>query len=159
MAASRRIVQECVEGYLFASDPLQLLLFRRPPARGSIWVPISGKVDPGDASLEAAMRRELAEETGLTEPCRIEPLEWHVPFDGPDGAAWRLHAYAVEVAPGWIPRLSREHDAWEWVTVAEARRRLHYPDNRDAVQRLARWLGSSAPRARSSPFRRGSHRS
>ncbi|MHB1434875.1 MAG: NUDIX domain-containing protein [Thermoplasmata archaeon] len=140
---SARIVRECVEGYLYSPEPLRLLLFRRPPERGGIWVPISGKVDPGDSSLESAMRRELAEETGLLEPRRVDPLEWHVPFDGPAGEPWRLHAYAIEVADGWIPTLSPEHEAFEWTTAPEAGRRLHYPDNRAAVGRLVRWLGGS----------------
>ncbi|EQD33336.1 lipoyltransferase [mine drainage metagenome] len=158
-APPARIVRECVEGYLYCPDPLRVLLFRRPPERGRIWVPISGKVDPGDASLEAAMRRELAEETGLREPRRIDPLEWHVPFDGPSGELWRLHAYAVEVPEGWSPTLSAEHEAFEWTTAAEARRRLHYPDNRAAVGRLVRWLGGPSPGAPSRspprrPFRR-----
>ncbi len=140
-----RIVRECVEGYLYSPDPLRLLLFRRPPDRGRIWVPISGKVDPQDPSLEAAMRRELAEETGLLDPRRVDPLDWHVPFDGPGGEPWRLHAYAIEVAEGWSPALSREHEAFEWTTAVEARRRLHYPDNRAAVGRLIGWLGGSPP--------------
>ena len=91
------IARECVEGYLFAEPPLELLLFRRYPTRGRIWVPISGKVEPSDADLEAALRRELAEETGLTGPVPVEALDWHVPFVADNGETWRLHAYAVRV--------------------------------------------------------------
>jgi len=130
------IARECVEGYLFSARPLRLLLFRRPPARGSIWVPISGKVDPGDTTLGAALLRELHEETGLRRPRRVESLDWAVPFRADNGEVWRLHAYAVEVASGFEPRLSPEHDACEWVGPDEAQRRLHYPDNREAVARL-----------------------
>lgn len=158
-APSARIQRECVEGYLYSPDPLRILLFRRPPERGRIWVPISGKVDPQDPSLEAAMRRELAEETGLRTPRRVDPLEWHVPFDGPQGEPWRLHAYAIEVEAGWSPTLSPEHEAFEWTTASEAQRRLHYPDNRAAVHRLVLWLGGPSeargPRASGrSPYRR-----
>jgi lipoyl(octanoyl) transferase len=125
-----------VEGYLFSSPPVRLLLFRRPPSRGSIWVPISGKVDPGDATLEAALRRELHEETGLRAPRRLISLDWEVPFRVDNGDVWRLHAYGVEVAYGFEPRLSQEHDASVWVAPDEAARRLHYEDNREAVGRL-----------------------
>ena len=130
------IARECVEGYLFASPPVELLLFRRPPARGRIWVPVSGKVDPSDADLESALRRELLEETGLRSPRRILPLDWHVPFRADNGETWRLHAYAVEVDRGFVPRLSDEHEAAEWVAPDEAVRRLHFEDNRAAVIRL-----------------------
>lgn len=135
------VAQECVEAYLFAFPPLRVLLFRRPPERASIWVPVSGKVDPGDVDFPAALRRELAEETGLVDPVRTVDLDWHVRFAGVDGKPWRLHAYAVEVPAGWTPRLSREHEAFEWVDADEARRRLHYEDNRAAIDRLRERLG------------------
>jgi 8-oxo-dGTP pyrophosphatase MutT (NUDIX family) len=130
------ISRECVEGYLFATPPLRLLLFRRPPSRGAIWVPVSGKVDPEDASFEAALLRELREETGLSGPLSVIPLDWHVPFRADNGEVWRLHAYAVEVGAAFEPHLSDEHDGAEWVTPAEAAHRLHYPDNQAAVGRV-----------------------
>jgi len=128
--------RECVEGYLFSSPPLELLLFRRPPSRGRIWVPVSGKTEPEDPSLESALARELEEETGLTEPIRVFSLDWHVPFRADNGETWRLHAYGVEVARSFRPRLSSEHEAWEWLSPDGAVQRLHYPDNREAVARL-----------------------
>ena len=139
------IARECVEGYLYAATPLTLLLFRRPPSRGSIWVPVSGKVDPGDRGLEDALRRELVEETGLTDAGPVLPLDWHVTFRADNGELWRLHAYAARVPPGFTPRLSGEHDAFEWVSPTEAIARLHYPDNRDAVRRLLEKLGLPSP--------------
>ena len=130
------IVQECVEGYLFAAPPVELLLFRRPPTRGRFWVPISGKVEPTDPDYEAALRRELAEETGLTRPRDVFPLDWEVPFSSESGATWRLHAFGVEVERSFRPRLSDEHDDAAWVRPDEAIARLHFEDNRAAVPRL-----------------------
>ncbi len=132
-----KIARECVEAYLYATPPLELLLFRRPPERGRFWVPVSGKVDPGDRDFEAALLREIDEETGLRPAAPPEPLDWHVPFPAENGETWRLHAYAVRVARDARPVLSREHDASEWVTTSEAIRRLHFPDNAEAVRRLA----------------------
>lgn len=131
------VAQECVEGYLFAGRPPRFLVLRRPPERGRIWVPVSGKVDPTDPDLESALRRELAEETGFHRFVRLFSLDWHVRFDGPDGRPWRLHAYGVELAGEEAPSLSREHEAFEWVDRDEAVRRLHYEDNREAIRRLA----------------------
>ena len=135
------VARECVEGYLYAGPPLELLVFRRPPARGEIWVPISGKVDPTDADFDAALRRELVEETGLIRARRLVPLDWHVKFRADNGEVWRLHAYGVEVDRGFVPTLSREHEQYAWVSVPEALRRLHYEDNRAAVHRLVERLG------------------
>jgi 8-oxo-dGTP diphosphatase len=130
------VALECVEGYVFVPEPLELLVLRRPPERGRIWVPVSGKVEPTDADLEAALRRELREETGLADPTSVFALDWHVPFRAPNGATWRLHAYGVEVPRPFVPALSDEHDAFAWLAPEEAIGRLHYPDNQEAVRRL-----------------------
>jgi lipoyl(octanoyl) transferase len=133
-----RIDQECVEGYLFVRRPFQVLLFRRPPSRGRIWVPISGKVDPSDRNLSDALRREIAEETGFRRFRHLFPLRWVFPFRGPIGGRWRLHAFAVELPARAKPRLSDEHDAFEWLDTPAALTRLHYRDNRAALRRLIR---------------------
>lgn len=139
------IDRECVEGYLFARGPTRLLLFRRPPSRASIWVPVSGKVEPTDPDLVAALRRELREETGYRAPGAVTPLDWEVTFPAPNGETWRLHAFAVEVDPEFTPQLSDEHDAYAWVTPEDAIARLHYDDNREAVRRLlARLTGTGS---------------
>jgi len=130
------IARECVEGYVFVRAPLRLLLLRRPASRDRIWVPVSGKVEPSDADLEAALRRELREETGVEHPRSLFPLDWHVPFQVPSGETWRLHAYGVELERADPPTLSDEHEEYAWLPVDEAIARLHYPDNRDAVRRL-----------------------
>ena len=132
------IARECVEGYIFTLQPLELLILRRPPRRDRIWVPVSGKVEPDDADLESALRRELREETALAEPRRVFSLDWHVPFTASNGETWRLHAYGVEVPSSFPPILSAEHDAFAWVSPDEAVRRLHFPDNQEAVRRLVR---------------------
>jgi 8-oxo-dGTP pyrophosphatase MutT (NUDIX family) len=139
------VARECVEGYLYAADPVELLLFRRPPARGRIWVPISGKVEPTDPTFESALRRELREETGLDDPIAIEALDWHVPFRADNGETWRLHAYSVEVRRTFVPRLSPEHDLAEWVPPPEAIVRLHFEDNRAAVRRLVERVARASP--------------
>jgi len=144
-AAEPPIAQECVEGYLYCRGPVRLLVLRRPPERGRIWVPVSGKVDPTDPDLEGALRRELQEETGFTEFARLFPLDWSVPFDGPDGRRWRLHAFGAELPGPAVPTLSREHEAFEWVDPAIAIERLHYEDNREAVRRLLAHLAPPGP--------------
>ena len=139
------VARECVEGYLFARAPLQLLVLRRPPARGSIWVPVSGKVEPTDADRAAAVRREVREETGLDRPRRVFSLTWHVPFRADNGETWRLHAYAVEVDRPFAPRLSDEHVAYRWLPADAAIAQLHYPDNQEAVRRLVGRLAAEPP--------------
>ena len=134
------IDQECVEGYLFQGTPPRILILRRPPERGGIWVPVSGKVDPSDSDFASALRREIVEETGITHWRRLFPLRWEVPFEGPEGRRWRLHAFGVELEEMSSPTLSQEHDAHAWVDASEAVRRLHYEDNKEAIRKLLRFL-------------------
>jgi len=138
-ARTGRIDRECVEGYLFAAPPLELLIFRRPPERGRFWVPVSGKVEPEDRDFPSALVRELEEETGLrVPPVDLIDLDWQVPFRADNGETWRLHAFAVKVPRGFSPRLSAEHESAEWVGADEAVRRLHFDDNKVAIERLRR---------------------
>jgi len=131
------VAKECVEAYLFASPPLEFLLFRRPPARGRIWVPVSGKVEPNDRDFPSAVAREVEEETGfVARRERLIDLDWQVPFRADNGETWRLHAFALEVPRSFEPRLSPEHEASEWVSANTALSRLHFEDNRAAVERL-----------------------
>ncbi len=136
MNPSPGIAVECVEGYVFVRDPAQVLILRRPPSRGSIWAPVSGKVESRDPDLPSALRRELLEETGYRELAGLHDLDWVVPFDGPDGRRWQLHAYGVELAQPERPRLSPEHVEFRWLPPVIARSRLHYSDNREAIDRL-----------------------
>jgi hypothetical protein len=61
-----------------------------------------------------------------------------VPFRVDTGETWRLHAFGVRIARSFRPRLSPEHEEAEWVSAEEAERRLHFDDNRAAVERLRR---------------------
>ncbi|MGI0151755.1 MAG: NUDIX domain-containing protein, partial [Thermoplasmata archaeon] len=87
---SAPVDQECVEGYLYVAAPASVLLLRRPPSRGGLWVPVSGKVEPTDPDLLSALRRELREETGFVPAGPPRALDWEVRFQGPNGGRWRL---------------------------------------------------------------------
>ncbi|MGA7923345.1 MAG: NUDIX domain-containing protein [Thermoplasmata archaeon] len=138
------IDQECVEGYVFHRPPLQILLFRRPPDRGNIWAPVSGKVEATDSDYPSALRRELLEETGFDQVNRVFPLDWEVIFPM-EGQRWRLHAFGVELHKVSVPTLSSEHAEFAWLSADDASRRLHYPDNREALARLLAFLDREGP--------------
>ena len=96
--------------------PTRLLAARRerPTALAGRWEFPGGKVDPGEAPLDA-LHRELAEELGITVAVGEE-------VKGPDDGGWRispryvLRLWTATVSSG-EPRPLQEHDALRWLPV------------------------------------------
>jgi 8-oxo-dGTP pyrophosphatase MutT (NUDIX family) len=108
----------------------QVLVLRRAAGTrcpGS-WEMVHGKVNEGE-SLEAAARRELREETGLTAESLFS-ITMH-PFYLVPRQTVQIAAVFAAVVPGDAPVVrGDEHDKHGWVTVAAARRRFSWPHER-----------------------------
>ena len=108
----------------------QVLVLRRAAGArcpGS-WEMVHGKVNE-DEPLEAAARRELLEETGLTAESLFS-ITMH-PFYLVPRQTVQIAAVFAAVVPGDAPVVrSEEHDKHGWVTVAAARRRFSWPHER-----------------------------
>jgi len=104
----------------------EALVMRRASGRSpGSWEAVHGHVEPGERPEETAWR-EVIEETGLTPDrvynlSRVESFYLHR-----QGAVAVVPAFAAVVGDGAV-RLSREHDAWEWLPLDAARARFSWP--------------------------------
>ena len=124
-------------------DGDRVLLLHRRPERGNYWQPITGSIEDGESPLDTA-RRELREETGQSgEP---EPLDLAQSFLIESHFLESRHpapiiasevAYAAALDSRLPLRLdASEHDTFGWFTLAEARERIRWTDDREALERL-----------------------
>lgn len=114
--ASREVVRCAIFRKHPNKDVWQVLVLRRSQGnfRAGYWELVGGNVDPGDESPEAAIRREIEEETGLVVLPQLKqvyeyPVELHehVPqyfF----ACCWNGQPIALEPT---------EHDRYQWLDV------------------------------------------
>jgi 8-oxo-dGTP pyrophosphatase MutT (NUDIX family) len=120
---------------------VEILLLRRASGRPlpGLWQCVTGSIEPGERVALAALR-ELDEETGLRDGAveAFYDLDLVSQFHWPDvdGVLSEV-VFAVRVAPGVEPTLSHEHDAFDWVTPAEAVERAVWPAYAEAIERIA----------------------
>lgn len=116
----------------------QYLVIRRSQAsknNAGMWDLPGGKCDPGE-SMEAALRREVEEETGLH--VRLNRVAGSAQWDLPD----RTVAYMImeaELVDGEV-QLSGEHDDYQWASSAELTQ-LEFPPQ--FCEFLARYADSA----------------
>ncbi len=120
----------------------------RPAGRKS-WVLPKGHVEPGE-TVEAAARREVREESGLTVG-EIQPLgEISYVYSARErgGAALtrifkRVHFFLMEQAGGDPAAHDSEIEEVAWMTLAQARSRATHESERQLIAKAAGMLGVS----------------
>jgi len=125
----------------------EILLVHRAPKQGDYWHVVSGGVESGETTAEAAAR-ELREETGLvahigagvevTEyvyPLTEEPAERRNLYD-PSVVEVQVTCYCVAAADDWEPILDWEHDGHRWCGRGEAFATLRWPATAQALREL-----------------------
>ena len=127
-------IEVCI--FRFENNHAEYLLMRRTNDVNiypGIWQIITANIEPKEKATDAA-KREITEETGL-KPTAL----WVVPkvnsfYNHEDDTINFITFFAAQVPAGSIPKLSAEHDSYEWVSLEETQRRLVWPSQRQAVK-------------------------
>jgi 8-oxo-dGTP pyrophosphatase MutT (NUDIX family) len=127
-------IEVCI--FKFENSKIEYLLMHRTANVNiypGIWQIITANIEPNEKATDAA-KREITEETGLA-PTAL----WVVPkvnsfYNHLDDTINFITFFAAQVPAGSVPKLSKEHDSYEWVSLEETQRRLVWPSQRQAVK-------------------------
>jgi 8-oxo-dGTP pyrophosphatase MutT (NUDIX family) len=122
-------------------DDHRVLLLHRRRERGDYWQPITGSIESGEEPSETA-RREIAEETGQCgEPAPLGITQSFMIESQFLSSRYRAPIIASEV--GFVAPFdsklpitldAAEHDQFGWFTFGEAYERIHWTDDREALE-------------------------
>lgn len=96
---------------------------------------MSGGVKEGENEI-AALKRELKEETGISEYRKIINLRYSYSFCLPHLGELAENVYAVEMRPDTEIILSPEHTEYRWVGFEEAISLIKYETNKEGFRKI-----------------------
>jgi len=130
-----RIAQVEVIVFKVVNDEILFLLLKRNATRGGFWQSVTGGVNPGEQLIEA-VKRELWEETGISEFLRIVDNVYYFEFDTSEYGHLKEYVYGVEVSSNTEIKMSAEHAEMKWCNIAQALELLKYDTNKTAFKNL-----------------------
>ncbi len=141
--------QTQIEAILFRNKKgPEFLLLKRNSKRGGFWQPITGELEPTDSSLLEAALMEVFEETKITKKEIIRIIKEVHYFEFKEERKGKEilikeHVFAFEISPNIEPIISKEHEEYCWVNIANAIKLLKWDSNKEAFHRLVKILNSS----------------
>lgn len=129
-----------------AGDDAQLLVLRRAAgAFAGAWTVVMGTVEGAERATETA-RRELREETGLDAASLYTAGELDAFYDPVRDRIVHVPFFVAYLEPGDVV-LDAAHDAYRWVSFAEAAELLEFAAQRRVLDEVHRAFIVSKPHA------------
>ncbi|WP_057776045.1 NUDIX hydrolase [Cytobacillus dafuensis] len=135
-----------IQAFIYTKVPkTAFLLLQRVTSRGGFWQPVSGGIQNNEQPIHA-IRREINEETGITEILKIIDLNYSVTFGtSKNNIPMKMKdiCFGVEVVDIPTIRLSEEHDIYKWCSMDEVLTHLDWEHNQTAFKKLCSMIGLS----------------
>jgi dATP pyrophosphohydrolase len=138
-----KIIDDIIEAHLFRirDNQLEFLLLKRSANEvyPLLWQPVTGRMNPGEAAYDAALR-EIKEETNLL------PEEfWVVPnvnsfYNPQKDSVSLIPVFAGRVSADSEILISDEHEEYRWFTFEEAISKLAWPGQRKSAQIISQYF-------------------
>jgi len=117
--------------------PRMLLLRRTSPELRDEWCHVAGRIEPGEAAWQAALR-EIREETGL-KVLRLFTADYTEQFyEAKRNVITIVPVFVAYVDAARSVQLNAEHSAFRWVTFAEAAQMVTFGGQRRLYEEVKR---------------------
>ncbi len=132
-----RDISQKVEVIIFRTinNEREFLVLKQKPTRGDSWQPVTGGIEKEEEVMDAA-KREVEEETGITEYIRIIDKVHFFKYKNEDGVVLEEYVFGGEVHPDTEIKISKEHVDFKWCSFDEATSLLKHEDNKIAFKKL-----------------------
>ncbi|MBL8709474.1 MAG: NUDIX domain-containing protein [Rhodospirillaceae bacterium] len=127
-------------------DARVLLLRRAGPVAGGAWGLVTGSIEPGETA-GAAIRREIAEETGLLPAQLFTSGLTETFYFAPDNVVELMPIFVAILAEPTTVTLDHGSDDWRWCTRNEATALLTFAGQRRAIADIWHDFVNRAPEA------------
>jgi dATP pyrophosphohydrolase len=114
-----------------------LLLLRGKGSFAGCWSLVTGRIEPGESAVQAAIR-EVAEEAGLTKLTLHTADYCDVFYDPPGDLVQVMPIFVAKVALDATPRINAESADYRWVRVLEAADLVPFVGHGSALRQIHR---------------------
>ena len=121
-----------------------LVLQRNKNTSRGLWSLVMGRIEKGESAADA-IRREIAEETGIAAPALYTSGCCDTFFNSGANSIEIMPIFVAPFAEAPQVTLDHEHLAYQWLSFAEAVEILAYPGQRQALPEVKRDFADRTP--------------